>query len=154
MTDIVGRGMSVVELPHPSAVAGIQTLGLSCVGILDVVAALETGFPVACFEALRASLEVSGQDLALSIGVPVRTLSRRRSEGRLSRDESERLLRLAAVYEAAIELFEGNEELARKWLKKSRAEMGGKTPLAMAESEIGAAEVRNLIGRLEHGVFS
>jgi len=32
--------------------------------------------------------------------------------------------------------------------------LAGRTPLAVATSELGAREVENLLGRLEHGVFS
>lgn len=63
-------------------------------------------------------------------------------------------MRLARLTEAAIELFEGDTEAAQGWMKAPRAVLGGKTPLEMAATEIGAREVENLILRLEDGVFS
>jgi putative toxin-antitoxin system antitoxin component (TIGR02293 family) len=40
------------------------------------------------------------------------------------------------------------------WLNSPNHGLGGRTPLQMAQTEAGSREVENLIGRLEHGVFS
>jgi len=72
----------------------------------------------------------------------------------LTPHESERLLRLALVFEKTVDLFEGNADAARDWLNTSNKALAGESPLAMVETEIGAREVEDLIGRLEHGVFA
>jgi putative toxin-antitoxin system antitoxin component (TIGR02293 family) len=72
----------------------------------------------------------------------------------LSSDESEKLLRLSAVFEQAIELFEGNDTDALNWLTTPKKALENETPLAYSRTELGAREVEHLIGRLEHGVFS
>src|SRR5258706_218900 len=69
-------------------------------------------------------------------------------------DESERLLRIATVFEKAVDLFEGDLVSARRWLSTPKKALGGETPLSFARTEIGGREVEALIGRLEHGVFS
>jgi putative toxin-antitoxin system antitoxin component (TIGR02293 family) len=40
------------------------------------------------------------------------------------------------------------------WLKSPQKALGGKTPLEYSDTEPGAREVEDLLGRLEHGVFS
>ena len=72
----------------------------------------------------------------------------------MTQHESERLLRLALVFEKAVELFEGNADAARDWLKAPNKALAGESPLTIVETEIGAREVEDLIGRLEHGVFT
>ena len=84
----------------------------------------------------------------------LRTLARRKSKGKLSPDESERLLRLSRVFELAVDLFEGDNAAALRWLTSPRKALEGNTPLAYARTEVGAREVENLIGRMEHGVFA
>lgn len=74
--------------------------------------------------------------------------------GRVAKEESERLLRLAMIHEQAVNLFEGDATAASDWLARPRKALGGKSPLEAGETEIGAREVEDLIGRLEHGVFS
>lgn len=90
----------------------------------------------------------------MTIEIPERTLARRRIAGRLGRDESERLLRLARVVASSIRLFEGDVDAAITWLKTPQKALSYNTPLSYARFEIGAREVEDLIGRLEHGVFS
>lgn len=53
------------------------------------------------------------------------------------------------LWEAAIALFEGDEAAADHWLGQPLPVLGGKSP-AKAPLE----DVMDLIGRLEHGVFS
>jgi putative toxin-antitoxin system antitoxin component (TIGR02293 family) len=72
----------------------------------------------------------------------------------LNWEESERLLRLSAVYEDALQLFEGDSVSSMAWLTSSQKALGSQTPLVHARTEIGAREVEDLVGRLEHGVFS
>jgi putative toxin-antitoxin system antitoxin component (TIGR02293 family) len=64
------------------------------------------------------------------------------------------LLRLSLVFEKAVNLFEGDTDAARAWLGRPNKALGGETPLSAVETEIGAREVEDLIGRLEHGVFA
>ena len=92
--------------------------------------------------------------LAATIGIPERTLARRKVSRRLTPNESERLLRISAIFEDAVDLFEGDVAAAVNWLSTPRKALGDRAPLAYARTEPGAREVENLIGRLEHGIFS
>ena len=93
-------------------------------------------------------------EIANVLEIPERTLARRKARGKLARDESERLLRLSTVFEKTVELFEGDVPAAVAWLKSSKAALGHQSPLDYTRSELGAREVEDLIGRLEHGVFA
>ncbi len=42
---------------------------------------------------------------------------------------------------------------AADWLTTPKRFLGGQTPLAFADTEPGAWEVMQALGRLEHGVF-
>jgi putative toxin-antitoxin system antitoxin component (TIGR02293 family) len=109
------------------------------------------------FTALQRLLRVTALPMhvaAAILHIPPRTLQRRRVAGRLQPDESDRLVRLSRIIGKAIELFEGDPEGARQWLGAPVTALGGATPLALSQTEPGALEVEQLIGRLEHGVFS
>ena len=88
------------------------------------------------------------------VELPARTLARRKASGKLTKPESERLLRLSLVFEKTVNLFEGDADAARTWLSRSNKALGGETPLSAVETELGAREVEDVIGRLEHGVFT
>jgi putative toxin-antitoxin system antitoxin component (TIGR02293 family) len=53
----------------------------------------------------------------------------------------------------AIEVMESEED-ARRWLTSPQFGLGGVVPLAYAETEVGAREVEDLLGRIEYGVYS
>lgn len=97
---------------------------------------------------------MSAQTLAEVIGIPERTLARRKAAGRLAPEESERLLRISSIFEKAVDLFEGEVASAVNWLSTPKRTLENQSPLQYARTEVGAREVENLIGRLEHGVFS
>ena len=112
------------------------------------------GFSYGALTAFETNSGVSVQSLAETIGIPERTLARRRAAGRLAPEESERLLRLSSIFEKAVGLFEGDVSAAVQWLVTPKRTLENQTPLQYMRTEIGAREVENLIGRLEHGVFS
>jgi putative toxin-antitoxin system antitoxin component (TIGR02293 family) len=85
--------------------------------------------------------------------LPRRTLARRKQSRILSPEESERLVRLAQVFEKATNLFEGEKSAARAWLNSPCKALGNVAPLVAAETELGARAVEDVIGQLEHGVF-
>ena len=115
---------------------------------------MQQGAPFSMFMSLSEHMGMPTQELAAVLNIPERTLARRRAAGRLGQDESERLLRVAMVVARAVQLFEGDVGAALTWLKTSHKALSHHTPLDYARFEIGAREVENLIGRLEHGVFS
>ena len=135
------------------AVSG-TSLGLSASNASELIQQVERGFSFKTLHTLETRSGLPGAALAGLVGIPERTLARRRSKGKFTPEESERLLRLGTVFEQAVELFEGDNAAALRWLTAPRKALEGKTPLAYARTEIGAREVENLIGRLEHGVFA
>jgi putative toxin-antitoxin system antitoxin component (TIGR02293 family) len=128
--------------------------GFAAAPAKQVLLLLQKGFPFKMLTALAAQSGIPVRELAAIIEIPERTLARRRVAGRLGRDESERLLRVARVIGKAVQLFEGDMGAAVAWLKAPQKALSHNTPLSYARFEMGAVEVENLIGRLEHGVFS
>lgn len=114
---------------------------------------IHEGLPIYELDALQESLAVPMDVLASKLGISKATLQRRKLEGRLDTLESERVLRFARLMGKAVNVF-GSEDNAREWLNKPQFGLGGAVPLDYAETEIGAREVENLLGRIEYGVYS
>lgn len=129
-------------------------LGLKRSDSPGLIAQIEAGFPYQALPRLSAFAGLELGLLASLIGIPERTLARRKTAGRLSFDESERLLRISILIEKATDLFEGDVEAATTWLLSPAKSLQNQQPLYYARTEVGAREVENLIGRLEYGVFS
>ncbi len=112
------------------------------------------GLPVAEFDTLREMLGLSVEEMAQKVGISVATLSRRRAKAEpLDRDHSDRLMRYARLYWLSVDFFNGDTTTGRDWLKRPARALAGQAPLDFAETEMGAREVEDLLGRLEYGVY-
>jgi len=118
-----------------------------------LIALVRSGLPVSELDALQNVLDVPIEKLAPKLGISKATLHRRKAAGRLEPDESDRVVRFARLMGKAVEVFE-NEEAARAWLSAPQFGLGGETPLDYAMTELGAREVQNLLGRIDHSVYS
>lgn len=119
-----------------------------------IIDELQRGLPYRRLTQFEKRTGLSQESITRVIRVPKRTLARRKASGRLAPDESERLHRLSELFTKAVHLFAGDPDRARRWLETPQRALGKVTPLEMATTEVGAREVENLIGRLEHGVFT
>jgi len=122
----------------------------------ELLQQVHEGFRVTVIEKLAEELNVPQSTVLKVARIAPATLSRRRKgpSGLLSPEESDRVYRIAAAYRAAVQLFEGDEAAARGWLNEPARALGGNTPLQYLDTETGAGAVHDLIGRLEHGVYT
>jgi len=79
-----------------------------------------------------------------------RTAQRRKEQGALNVDESDRITRIARVAQRAVEAF-GNKEQAREWIKRPNRTLRGFAPLGLLNTDSGAALVTDELGRIEYG---
>src|SRR3954464_6585968 len=115
---------------------------------------VEEGLPVVDIVQFGKQAGFSTEELARLIQIPPRTYARRvAGKGRLKVTEGERAVRIMRLFDRARQVF-GTDENARRWFNARILALGRKTPLEYAQTEPGAREVENVIGRIEHGVFS
>lgn len=81
-----------------------------------------------------------------------RTLPRRIKEGSPNSAESANLVRLTRVLAKAAGTFE-DLDIALDWMKSPNAALAGATPLSLMDTDAGAENVMDTLGRIEHGVF-
>ena len=82
-----------------------------------------------------------------------RTLHRRIGEGSQDLNESELLWELARLFHRAEQVMESRAG-ALHWFKNPIAALGWATPMAYARTAVGLRELENILGRIEHGVYS
>lgn len=136
-----------------SLLGGKQVLPIQPRTALQWITVIRQGIPSAASESLAKTLRMTQSELAASLGIPERTLARRKKEGMFNSEESAKLVRLARVVERAGEVFEDLDP-ALDWLKSPNAALSGVTPLSMLDTDIGAEAVLDTLGRIEHGVFA
>jgi putative toxin-antitoxin system antitoxin component (TIGR02293 family) len=118
----------------------------------EVIRAIKKGLPFEVFNRLQKRLDVTEARLAGVIGIKLRTLARRKIDGRFTPEESDRIHRLTGLMNRTVEFFK-SEEKAAHWLKAPQYEFNAVPPLDLADTEVGTKEVYHLLGRIEHGIF-
>ena len=132
---------------HYAALLGFRTYELN-----DLHERVQQGFSYSTLFRFQRNTHLSASALSELCQIPTRTLSRRRAQGKLNPEESDRVLRASWIFGRALELFEGDDEAAHQWLSSAQRALGGRVPLELAKTDVGAKEVEKLIGRLEHGL--
>jgi putative toxin-antitoxin system antitoxin component (TIGR02293 family) len=145
---------SELRMDKGETVGYASRLGLKPSSTVQLVESIDRGLAFRAFQRLQADMGLSHAELAGLVGISARTLARRKTEGRLSPAESERLVRASRIFDSAVHLHEGDKVAALSWLRVPAAALGGRKPIEFARSEVGGREVEDLIGRLEHGVFT
>ena len=123
-----------------------QVLGLrrKVTSIEQLEQQVEAGLPKAALGAVARHVYGSSQRV-----IPSATFHRRGDE--LKPQEGERVERLARVI-ATAEYVWGSADDARTFLSAGHAMLGGKRPIEVALTELGARRVENLLWSLFHGV--
>jgi putative toxin-antitoxin system antitoxin component (TIGR02293 family) len=119
----------------------------------ELIRRIQKGLPFSDLKVLQDSIDMPFEQLAAKLAISRSTLQRRKTAGRLSPDESDKVMRLSRLLEHATNVF-GDIERARAWLKFPQRGLGGAIPLDYAETEVGAREVDDLLGRIEYSVYT
>ena len=133
---------------------GRRILGKTVKKSDDLADLVRKGLPANSITALAEKLDVGNAVLSKKLGIPQRTLTRRLSQhSRLTAAESDRTVRLARVYANAVEMI-GDDEKAVEWLHTPNRALGGERPLDQLDTDVGAREVEDILGRIGYGVYS
>jgi putative toxin-antitoxin system antitoxin component (TIGR02293 family) len=131
--------------PAGSAHDYVALLGLTTFDLPGLLRLVEGGLPTQAFDAFVASTDLGEARAAELVDISARVLATRRREGRLSCDESDRLVRAARLFADTLALFKGDRTTAAAWLQSGQPTLGGATPLHLARTELGAREVERAL---------
>lgn len=131
---------------------GARTLGRPLGTDSELKEAIREGFPHAVLQNVMRASGLTLEELASALDLSSRSLQRRR-RGRLARFESDRLYRMARLMALARETL-GEGGRAMRWLKRANRALGGVAPLAAIDTELGARQVENILGRIAYGGIS
>lgn len=132
---------------------GERTLGRALSSDRDLREAIRDGFPPGVLQEVMRASGLTLKEVASALDLSPRSLQRRRRSGRLARFESDRLYRLARILAIANEYL-GDHERAMRWLKRPNRALGGIAPVTAMDTELGARQVENVLGRIAYGGIS
>src|SRR5439155_358534 len=116
----------------------------------DLLKLVEDRVPTRAVEGLKRTGLTD--DEIYSLIVPRRTLTHRRARHEaLSREESDRAVRIARIAALGEEVF-GEAERAWRWLRATKRQFAGRSPLQLTATEAGARLVEELLYRVDEGM--
>jgi putative toxin-antitoxin system antitoxin component (TIGR02293 family) len=100
---------------------------------------------------MRHQLDITVDVMANLLDIAPRTVNRKESsEQPLSVSEGDRAFRIARIADLAVELI-GNREKALAWLRRPNTYLGGRIPIEMLDTEIGADLVAESLHSIAYG---
>lgn len=104
-------------------------------------------------ELLKSKTDLDYTMLAKALSVTRATLINKKRSEKFNVNLSERIVGLADLYSYGYEVFE-NEERFNDWMARPNKALNGEAPYDLIDNQFGREEVRNLIGRIDYGIYS
>lgn len=104
-------------------------------------------------ESLKALTELDYDELAQALSVGRATLINKKGSDKFSPFLSEKIVGLADLYSYGYQVFEDKDRF-NQWMFNPNRALGGKSPYDIIHNQFGREEVKNVIGRIEYGVYS
>ena len=138
LLDILGRKYIRAKIESPFDFISIASKGVNAHVIVN----------------FRKHFDIPRESAAEMLNVSAPTIYRWvRANKKLERNFSVQLFELTDLFLFGIEVFQSNENFF-KWLKLPNTALGTLQPQELLEIPGGVSKVRDLIGRIEYGVYS
>jgi len=105
------------------------------------------------FLVIVASTGLNLTQFSALLPVSKRTIEKTKDQELLSPVVSDRVLQIASLYQFGSNVLGDNQQF-QEWLQSSLIALGGKKPIDFINNDTGISMVTDLLGRVEHGVYS
>lgn len=120
---------------------------------LELIELVRRGISKKTILKLTDLLGISLKDFAELLPVTERTIQRYSENRRFKREVSEHVILIAEVLIKGMEVFE-NKEGMNKWMKTPNRSISEMRPIDLLDTSFGIQLIMDVLGRLEHGVYS
>jgi len=138
LTDVLGKKYMTSAVENP----------------FDFIQIANKGIDAAVLKNFRNYFDLSRTTIAQMLNVSEPTLYRwTKANKSLDRNFSVKLFEIADLFLYGIEVFEDKDNFF-KWLKLPNTALGGLEPQELIEIPGGVSKVKDVLGRIEYGVYS
>jgi putative toxin-antitoxin system antitoxin component (TIGR02293 family) len=120
---------------------------------IEKMAIAKSGVSKSELEKLKSGVGLDYEILSKALAVTRATLINKKGGEKFNLQVSERIVGLADLYSYGYDVFE-DEERFNKWMFTPNKALGGEAPYELLDNQFGREEVRNIIGRIDYGVYS
>ncbi|MBL4662693.1 MAG: DUF2384 domain-containing protein [Flavobacteriaceae bacterium] len=135
-----------------SVLGGSIEVGQTVNSDIDLIHLTRTGLPKSVVATVSAVLGVSMEKMSSLLHVSHRTIQRKEDHELLNVYSTEQILEIATVISRGIEVL-GTMENFTKWLHKEIRVLSYKKPIDFLDTSFGARLVKDILGRVEHGIY-
>ncbi|MEM1002715.1 MAG: antitoxin Xre-like helix-turn-helix domain-containing protein [Bacteroidota bacterium] len=133
---------------------GAKAIGKKINNFLEFLSLSEKGLSIAVLMNLQKRMKFTNREMGKALEISESTLQRRLREGkRLDKKESESAIQLASLWAKGIEVFEDENDF-RVWLEMNNTALGNNKPIELLHSPIGREEIKEVLNRIEWGIYS
>ena len=105
----------------------------------------------AALAGLLAALDLPVRTVAEALGISERTMHRLKRAPVVPVAIADKVARTHDVLARATEVL-GARAAAQRWLVRPNPALGGRAPLALLDTSLGWEQVKQVLGRIEHGI--
>ncbi|QPH40763.1 type II RES/Xre toxin-antitoxin system antitoxin [Pedobacter endophyticus] len=119
----------------------------------DKIDAVKRGISKAALVTFKKAINLDYDHFANILGTTKTTLHKKQDNEVFNASISEKAIALMEVYNYGYKVFEDREKFNR-WIQSNNRALGNRVPLDVMDTIFGIDEVKNIITRIEHGVYS
>lgn len=120
---------------------------------IDTLKIIKKGIPKKAFDKTMQMMDFSLNEMSDVLHVSERTLRRFNDESVLNVEQSERIVELNNLYRYGAEVL-GSLSNFKLWIDSPILALGNKKPKFFLDTSLGISMLKNILGRIEHGVYS
>jgi putative toxin-antitoxin system antitoxin component (TIGR02293 family) len=119
---------------------------------IDFINLSRKGISMGEFKKIQEYTSLTTKEISEILPVSERQLVRYKDDHVLRKDISSHLIQLVELFERGFEVF-GNDKF-KKWIRSEVRALGSNRPVELLDTPIGIQMVTDILGRIEHGVYS
>ncbi|NQX54470.1 DUF2384 domain-containing protein [Pedobacter panaciterrae] len=119
----------------------------------EKIASVRTGISKDSLVSFKQAIDIDYDHLSFVLGTTKTTLHKKQGEETFGPSISEKVIALMDVYRFGYQVF-GDHEKFNKWVQTTNRALGNRIPLDVMDTIFGIDEVKSIIGRIQHGVYS
>ncbi len=120
---------------------------------IDLISLSRKGLPKSVVHSVCEVLDISMDRISDLLHISHRTLQRKADDDLLSVSITEQLFEIAEVVSEGIKVFDTLENF-RRWMHSTPYLLNGQKPLDFLDTRFGTQYIKNILGRIAHGIPS
>lgn len=118
----------------------------------DLIAIARKGIQTKYIEQIQNFTSLTDKELSSILPISQRQLFRYPSDHILNKEITSHLIQIIELFQKGFKLF--GEEKFKIWLRISNKVLNDNKPIEIMDTSIGIEMIEDVIGRIEHGVYS